>query len=217
MNIDTNDLLAGLLHEMKNNLGLLALSLSEMQAHPACGHCSQLESSRLLCERVIDRLRQTLLLYKKGSDRFLLDLDAHPVPDFLRELARTADSLAGGRLVIEAELAQDAPELWFFDRNLVEMAMTSAIHNSIQYAAARMRIEAGLAEDMLRLTVRDDSPGYPAQILECVARDRPFNARGTGLGLTFAKLIAQAHENRGRRGRLQLGNDAGAVFSLLLP
>lgn len=217
MVIDTNDLLAALLHEMKNNLGLLALSLDEMRTRPGGDHTTQLEASRLLCERVIDRLRQTLLLYKNGNDRFVLNVDAHPVRDFLRELAQTADSLASGRLIIEARQAEDAPELWFFDRNLVHMAMVSAIHNSIQYAAARIRIEAGLTEGMLRLTVRDDSPGYPPHILECVAQDRPFSTRGTGLGLTFAKLIAQAHENRGRYGRLQLDNAAGAVFSLLLP
>lgn len=217
MVIDTNDLFAALLHEMKNNLGLLALSLDEMRAQPGGDHSTQLEASRLLCERVIDRLRQTLLLYKNGNDRLVLNIDAHPVRDFLRELAQTADSLAGGRLLIEARQAEGTPDLWFFDRNLVHTAMVSAIHNSIQYAAARIRIEAGLTEGLLRLTVRDDSPGYPAHILECIAQDRPFSARGTGLGLTFAKLIAQAHENRGQRGRLQLGNDAGAVFSLLLP
>ncbi len=217
MTFDSNDLFAALLHEMKNNLGLLALTLDEMHSHPGGNHAEQLQSSRLLCQRVIDRLRQTLLLYKKGNDRFALNVDACPVRDFMRELAKTADSLAGGRLDIEVCLEDEGPDLWFFDRNLVEMALVSAIHNSIQYAAARIRLEAGLSDGMMRFTVRDDSPGYPEHILDCVARGLPFGARGTGLGLTFAKLIAQAHENRGRRGELRLANDHGAVLSLLLP
>ena len=217
MPFDSNDLFAALLHEMKNNLGLLALTLDEMRTHPGGDYAEQLQTSRLLCERVIDRLRQSLLLYKKGNDRFVLNVDACPVRDFVRELAQTADSLAGGRLDIEVALADEAPDLWFFDRNLVEMALVSAIHNSIQYAGAHIGIEAGLSDGMMRFTVRDDSPGYPEHILDCVARDLPFSARGTGLGLTFAKLIALAHENRGRRGALRLANDGGAVFSLLLP
>lgn len=69
MPFDSNDLFAALLHEMKNNLGLLALTLDEMRARPGADHTDRLRSSRLLCERVIDRLRQTLLLYKKGNDR----------------------------------------------------------------------------------------------------------------------------------------------------
>lgn len=217
MPFDSNDLFAALLHEMKNNLGLLALTLDEMSTHPGGDHAEQLQCSRLLCERVIDRLRQSLLLYKKGNDRFLLNVEACPVRDFVRELAQTADSLAGGRLDIEVALADAAPDLWFFDRNLVEMALVSAIHNSIQYAASRIGIEAGLSDGMLRFTVRDDSPGYPEHILDCVARNLPFSARGTGLGLTFAKLIAQAHDNRGRQGELRLANDGGAILSLLLP
>lgn len=217
MPFDSNDLFAALLHEMKNNLGLLALTLDEMRTHPNGDHAEQLQSSRLLCERVIDRLRQSLLLYKKGNDRFVLNVEACPVRDFVRELGQTAESLAGGRLDIEVALADAAPELWFFDRNLVEMALVSAIHNSIHYATSRIGIEAGLGDGMLRLTVRDDSPGYPEHILDCVARDLPFSARGTGLGLTFAKLIAQTHENRGRHGELRLANDGGAVLNLLLP
>lgn len=217
MQLDTNDLFAALLHEMKNNLALLGLTLDDIQQHSGAHQDEQLHTARLLCERVIDRLRQSLMLYKKGNERFVLNVDANSTRDFLRELAETADSLGGGRLAIDASLADDVPEVWFFDRNLVEMAMISAVHNSLTYAASRISIEGGMADGMIRFSIRDDSEGYPAHILECVGQDRPFSAKGTGLGLTFAKIIAQAHENRGRRGELRLTNDGGAVFSLLLP
>ncbi len=217
MQIDTNDLFAALLHEMKNNLGLLSLTLDDMEKHRGSDHDEQLHAARLLCERVIDRLRQTLLLYKKGNDRFVLNVEACSTRDFLRELAETADSLVGGSIEVDVVFAEEVPEIWFLDRNMVEMAMVSAMHNSVSYAASSLAIEAGMQEGMLRLSIRDDSDGYPQHILECVAQDRPFSAKGTGLGLTFAKLIAEAHENRGRKGELRLANDIGAVFSLLLP
>jgi signal transduction histidine kinase len=50
-----------------------------------------------------------------------------------------------------------------------------------------------------------------------VATNTPYRATGTGLGLQFARLIAQSHDNQGRTGELRLHNDQGAVFTLLLP
>lgn len=217
MKFDSSDLFAALLHEMKNNLALLSMTLDGLEGAGDGDQAEQLYTARLLCQRVIDRLSQSLLLYKKDQQRFVLNVDANSTVDFVSELARTADSLAGGRFVIEASVDDDVPPLWFFDRNLVEMAMITAVHNSLSYAARRIEIGASLLDGRLCLTVRDDSDGFPAHILDCLADDRPFSAKGTGLGLTFARLIAAAHDDRGRTGELRLANDRGAVFNLLLP
>jgi nitrogen-specific signal transduction histidine kinase len=74
-----------------------------------------------------------------------------------------------------------------------------------------------MTEGCLALTVRDDSAGYPEHILASAAANTPCQSTGTGLGLQFSRVIAQSHDNRGRRGELRLHNDQGAVFCLLLP
>lgn len=217
MKFETTDLFAALLHEMKNNLALLSMTLDGLKRTDDSEQAEQIYTARLLCQRVIDRLSQSLLLYKKDHQRFVLNVDANSTVDFIAELAKTADSLAGGRFEIEASIEDDVPALWFFDRNLVEMAMITAVHNSLSYAARKIEIGASLLDDRLCLTVKDDSDGFPDHILGCLAEDRPFSAKGTGLGLTFARLIAEAHDNKGRRGELRLANERGAVFNLLLP
>jgi K+-sensing histidine kinase KdpD len=114
-------------------------------------------------------------------------------------------------------MAADVPAVWFFDRDLIEMALVNAIQNSLAYARSIIRIEASMVDGCLALSVRDDSDGYPEHILTSVATNTPYRATGTGLGLQFARLIVQTHENRGRLGELRLYNESGAVFSLLLP
>ncbi|MCU0840861.1 MAG: HAMP domain-containing histidine kinase [Thiobacillaceae bacterium] len=217
MKFETTDLFAALLHEMKNNLALLSMTLDGLKQTDDSEQAEQLYTARLLCQRVIDRLSQSLLLYKKDQQRFVLNVDANATVDFVRELAKTAASLAGGRFEIEASIDDDVPALWFFDRNMVEMAMITAMHNSLSYAARKIEIGASLLDGRLCLTVKDDSDGFPDHILACLAEDRPFSAKGTGLGLTFARLIAEAHDNQGRTGELRLANERGAVFNLLLP
>jgi K+-sensing histidine kinase KdpD len=217
MKFDGTALYAALIHELKNNLGLLSMTLDNipMQAEPQQDRT--VNDARLLCQSVIDRLQQALLIYKANNQQLQPTIDAFSPHDLVHELTQRTVALSRGRLGIESYIASDVPAVWFLDRDLIEMALVNAIQNSLAYAHSSIRIQAGMAEGCLALMVRDDSDGYPEHILTSVATNTPYRATGTGLGLQFAKLIVQAHENRGRFGELRLYNDSGAVFSLLLP
>lgn len=217
MSMDARDLYAALMHELKNNLGLLAMTLDRVPHAGTEPHDRPLDDARLLCQQVIERLRQALLLYKAADHGLAMEIDAYSPHEFLAECGDEAVSLVRGRLRVEVELADDVPAIWFFDRNLVDIALGNAIHNSLVYARSAIVIRADLMDGMLCFTVRDDSNGYPAHILEALANGEPFASGGTGLGLRLAQMIAEAHSNRGRIGELRLVNDPGAVFSLRLP
>lgn len=217
MKFDGTDFYAALIHELKNNLGVLSMTLERIPLLGEAEHDAPVDSARLLCQNVVDRLHQALLIYKAANQPIHPVLDAYSPHDLVQEIAASAKALAHGRLRVETVIAGDTPVLWFFDRDLVEMALVNAIHNALAHARSTIRIEAEMDADCLALRVRDDSPGYPEHILESVAEGRSYAATGTGLGLQFARLIAQSHDNRGHQGELRLGNDPGAVFSLLLP
>lgn len=144
-------------------------------------------------------------------------IDAYSPHDLIREIVAQARSLSRGHFEIESDIDAEVPAIWFFDRDLIEMALINAIHNSLMYARSRIRIEAHQVEGCLELVVRDDSAGYPDHVLASVEAGTSYRSVGTGLGLQFARLIAQSHENQGRTGSLRLYNDQGAVFSLLIP
>lgn len=217
MKFDGPDLYAALIHELKNNLGVLSMTLERVPLQGQTEHDVAVVTARQLCEGVVDRLHQALLIYKAKNQQIVPTLDAYSPHDLVHQIEARANALARGRFRIEAATAEDLPAIWFFDRDLVEMALINAIHNALAYARSTIRIEADVEAGCLVLRVRDDSPGYPEHILESVADGRSYAATGTGLGLQFARLIAQSHDNRGRSGELRLYNDPGAVFCLLLP
>lgn len=217
MTFNHTDLYAALIHELKNDLGLLSITLDSIAPQGEATHDTAVDSARLLCQGVVDRLQQALWVYKAIDQPLRPSIDAWSPHDAVHEIRDRAASLSRGRIRVEAALAPEVPEIWFFDRDLVEMALINAIHNSLAYARSSLRIEASMLEGALALTVRDDSPGYPAHILAGAATDSSGHTRQTGLGLQFSRLIAQSHDNQGRRGELRLHNDQGAVFCLLLP
>ena len=217
MKFDGTDLYAALIHELKNNLGLLSMTLDSIPMQNEPQHDGTVDSARLLCQGVVDRLQQALLIYKANNKQLHPTIDAYSPHDLVHELTDRTAALARDRLRIESSLSPDVPAIWFLDRDLIEMALINGIQNSLVYARSSILIEANMIEGRLALSVRDDSDGYPEHILTSVATNTPYRSTGTGLGLQFAKLIAQTHDNQGRTGELRLYNDQGAVFCLLLP
>ena len=61
MDTEGKDLYAALMHEMKNNLGLLAMTIDGIPILGQPEHDHAVDEARLLCQRVIDRLLQALL------------------------------------------------------------------------------------------------------------------------------------------------------------
>ncbi len=220
---DGIDLYAALIHELKNNLGLLSMTLDSIPLlgsvpeQDATAHDATVDAARLLCQGVIDRLQQALLIYKANNQQLHPAIDAYSPHDLVNELRDRTTALSRGRFQVEVVVSPELPVIWFFDRDLIVMALINAIQNSLAYARSTIRIEASLLDGCLALMVRDDSDGYPQHILTSVATNTPYRATGTGLGLQFSRLIIQTHTNQGRVGELRLYNDPGAVFCLMLP
>ncbi len=217
MKIESADLYAALVHELKNNLGLLSMTIDGIPVTGQPEHDRQVDAARLECQGVIDRLQQALLVYKAQHKGIEPMIDAYSPSDLAQELRQTAESLARGRLQVEVQVAEGVPDIWFFDRNLVEMALINAIHNSLGHARSTIRIGLAMKDGLLEISVWDDSTGYPEHVLQAFADRQPYRACGTGLGLLFAQLVAEVHKNRGRVGELCLCNQEGALFSLRLP
>lgn len=215
--LEQQDLYAALLHEMKNILVLMAMTMERVPHTQTVEHDQPLDEVRRLCQRASERLMQALMIYKSDSGGMVLNaVDAHSPEDFIAVMAIHARYLQTP-LEIETWIDPNVPAIWFFDHNMLELALINAIHNSIMYARKKVVISARVEDGMLCVAVSDDSDGYPAHILQAVAEDKPLNTSGTGLGLRFASLIAKAHENNGRRGFLSLSNQNGSIFEIRIP
>lgn len=215
--LDAADFYAALIHELKNDLGLLSMTIDRIPALGDMARDEPVDSARLQCQHVVDRLQQALLIYKASRRQFHPRIDAYSPHELMEAIAARAQTLSHGRFSVALAVDPETPAIWFFDRDLVEMALINAVQNSLRYAHSAIRLGIGMRDGYLALCVQDDSAGYPDHVLASVAASQPCRATGTGLGLQFSRLIAHSHDNRGRTGALRLHNDGGAVFCLLIP
>ncbi|MDF1764344.1 MAG: ATP-binding protein, partial [Oleibacter sp.] len=109
----------------------------------------------------------------------------------------------------------------YYCDSLVQLAITSLLHNSLQMGATEVVISANETADYLVIQVDDNGPGFDHRIL--AGEIESLRPGGTGLGLNFSRMIA-AHHTRGqephiRKGALLLSNrpEGGARVVLQLP
>lgn len=146
----------------------------------------------------------------------------------LIDIARLADcagriaeyrSTGNRTLKVECELEPlEGTCVWGNEGEIVS-AILNLLSNSIealeQVKPARIRLTGSVGSGRVRLTVRDNGPGVPAEILTRLFEPLVSSkGAGRGRGLSMAKRIAEEHQ-----GSLayEAGVPRGAVFHLTLP
>ncbi len=82
-------------------------------------------------------------------------------------------------------------------------------------APRRIRVEAKTREDRIELSINDNGPGIPDDLVGSLFEPFKSGKRSTGLGLATVRNIVKAHD-----GEIEVrpkGPDGGATFKLLLP
>ncbi len=195
--------------------GELMLLLDRAPAEPQC-----LAAARMVTRRLSDRLGQVVTL-ERLSRRGAIHADVWSPVELLEELVHEARSLARGGVAVEVHSPDLVPQSWFFDRELVTLALHGALHSALVHAAAAVRLALRMEEGYLGFGIGDDAGAFPAELVaEAEAPPERGECNGNALGIHFARLVATGHVCGGRRGRVQLVNQAGGAgtcFTLWLP
>lgn len=215
---------ADIAHELRNPLAVQRANLEAMQdgVYPLIAENLEpvLEQNRLLT-RLVEDLR-TLALADAGQ----LTLERTPT-DFAGLVRRVMDRFTPTAAARQVGLRLDLPAApvppILLDPLRVEQILGNLLSNALRYAPQGGQITLTLASnpDGVTLTVQDTGSGIPAEALPHLferfyradqARSRETG--GTGLGLTIARQLAEAHG-----GTLTAANhpDGGAVFTLGIP
>lgn len=220
--IDYSTVLACAVHDMKNSLCMLLQSIDKMQQHQLTNE-QQLELAQLHYEasRLNSNMLQLLAFYRAKNQQLPLAIEQYYLDEFIDEL------IAKNELYIQSRSIQVAfditPDLsWYFDHDLILNLVNDVFVNALRYCHQQILLKAYISDKFLCLEVHDDGPGYPESMLDNVATPQPpqLSSGRTGLGLYFARMIANAHVNKQRNGVVNLSNDSqlgGSKFSLLLP
>ena len=103
------------------------------------------------------------------------------------------------------------------------MFTTNVIVNALRYGTSRIAIQACITDDYLSIKIEDDGNGYPEEMLtksHSTLSNFELSQGRTGLGLFFAKLIADAHSHNDKAGIISLSNGGslgGSVFEVKIP
>lgn len=84
-------------------------------------------------------------------------VDLYSPEEFVVELAETAKYLSNGQFKITATKSDKVPLLWCFDRTHLHLAVMNAVHNCLRYAKTEIVFSLGVENDMLKISVIDDS------------------------------------------------------------
>ncbi len=207
-------LVAAVVHDAKNALQALDTQLDAAQRRPASTDFAALRSN---VGRIAAQLSELLTLYRAQNGQLRLAIDDHDLSDFIDDLLVEIGPLPPGiALEVEREVALRVGA-WAFDAYLVKLVLLDALRNALRHATGRVVLALDApSHGGLCFCVSDDGPGYPASLLEENAG--VASASGTGLGLAFARLIAERHAvPDGRHGRVELTNLPGACLALRLP
>jgi PAS domain S-box-containing protein len=210
-------LLAGVSHELNNPLSVVvgqALIMEEKAADGATqARAAKIRNAAERCSRIV----QTFLAMARQREPERQALDLNELIEAALELTGYGLRAAGVQVVRELDpqlprLIGDASQLHQLFANLI----VNAQHALEMHTSRELRISTRQHGEAVIATVWDSGPGIPAAI-----RDRIFEpffttkpvGTGTGLGLSFAYGVAQAHG-----GALDLLDaEGGTAFQLRLP
>lgn len=223
-------------HDMKNSISVIAAfledALREMDernlasADDATETAVQSLTHRALYEtqRVNGHLVQIMALFKLDQGHYPFDPEVMELNDFAQEAAARVRPLASIK-GIQVEVVTDGLEdgEGYFDRELIFSVVVQALFNAIKYAKTRINLSVSQHDGLVEIRVDDDGAGYPAFMLERGFAERSsINNRtsSTGLGLYFARQVAQLHRHGACEGSTRLENGGafgGGCFVLTLP
>jgi two-component system phosphate regulon sensor histidine kinase PhoR len=177
------------------------------------------ESIRL--SRLIDNVLD-LAKIERGVE-FYEFAEAHDVGDVVRRAVEISHPrLERAEMDLGLAIAPDLP-LARLDANALTLAVLNLIDNAIKYAVDGKRIDVFVRPrgEGVELEVKDYGPGIPANeqahVFERfyrVRRGQKKPIRGSGIGLSLVKHIAEAH---GGAVTVECGEGFGSSFRLWIP
>jgi signal transduction histidine kinase len=210
-------LAAGIVHDVKNPLGVIKGMAEEMleDAAAGSGQADALQTIRENASRA-NSIVTDLLTFARQSTPTMQERD-------LRETVDGALRLTGflarkGRVEVQRNLPS-APTLAVFDPQQIQQVLINLIQNAVQAMPEGGKLHVGLAgaDNQVVLTVRDTGVGISeenlARVFEPFFTTKP-EGQGTGMGLATSYGIISRHH-----GSIDVDSQVGVgtVFTVRLP
>jgi two-component system, sensor histidine kinase RegB len=207
-------LAAGYAHELGSPLGTMAVLVGELKrTHGTDPGLSRdldtIESQLDLCKRTVSSLTHAAERRRAEAG------GSAPLHKFLASVVARVRTLRSDA-TIDFQLDDATPPPLILAEETLRQAITNLVDNAVRASPNDVSFHATWGDGLLRITVRDRGPGFPAELLASLGQNiQPENSR-TGLGVGLM-LSAAIFESLG--GQLQLHNSpsGGAVCEVQIP
>ncbi|MFM2483877.1 sensor histidine kinase [Celerinatantimonas yamalensis] len=225
--LDFSTIMATTIHDVKNTLNLLSQSIETIasrQIERPLQEQDELTELSYQTARMNATLVQLLTLYQAQSEQQRLPIHKENIfiVDLLDDVYAHYQWLAFRRRVtISIEVDRDLT--WICDQQLITFILNDALVNALRFCQKKIQITASVVDTLLRVSINDDGEGFSDEILVLASQQlssTQWRHRKHGLGLYFAKVVANAHNNGAHHGYVSLsnqGNLCGGEFVLHLP
>ena len=215
---ELGNLAATVAHEIRNPLNSVSMGLQRLKAEfsPTQDHDEYARFLNLM-QGEVRRLNAIVEQFLGLARPLSLKTEKIAVADFLDNLVTLAAGDAGSANVrIDLQVVSNLP-LLEADPNYLKQLLLNLILNGVQAMpqGGTLTVEAEADKDLLRLTVADQGTGIEPQALAKIFE--PYfttKANGSGLGLSIARRIAEAH---GGKITAESAPGQGSRFQVFLP
>ena len=211
-----------LVHEIRTPLSLIRLPLEKLQESKPEGKTGKYLS---VIDKNVNYLlgitNQLLDFQKMENGALQLNMASGNINEIVSDVYNqfTAPAEVKG---IELQLILPDEELYsMVDRKKISKILVNLMGNAMKYARTCIRLKLEVREKNYTISVTDDGPGVPdsqkTKIFEAFYQmpgDKVAQSTGTGIGLAFARSLAEVHQ-----GSLLLDDNTtgGSNFVLTLP
>jgi len=224
--LDFSTILATNVHDIKNALFMLLQSIEHLDKadnltadqHKSFARLHQQASS------VNSTFMQLLSLYRDEQKQLPIYIEENSVHELFDDLM-DRHRLYLNTHDINVNISVEKGLHGFYDADLIFYLLSDIFVNALRHAKSKINIRAYYKQPFLTFNIEDDGEGYPCDILDDNHKENEFynfnpNEGNSGLGLIFAKKIAQAHKSNDLIGEIELQNKTdmtGSMFTLRLP
>ena len=189
-------------HELRTPLSNIQGHIEALQdglLEPDAATLDTVHQQALHLNRLVDDLR---LLAETESRELRLEIEATDVAEIVGRVATSFRPRAEAESVhLDTEITETLPTL-YVDRVRIEQVLTNLVENAVQHTptGGSVVIAARSVGDLVRVEVTDTGAGIPSEALPHVfdrmyrvdaSRERATG--GSGLGLTIARQLVEAH------------------------
>ena len=216
------DLVANVSHELKTPISALRAHLENLLDGVEEPDRDTLQLMLGQAERLTRLIEELLDLSKLESGAVTLQLEPVRLEPLVDQVGREVQVARTHTTTLRNRVPADLPPLQA-DRERLYQVLFNLLDNAFRFTPAdgSITVDAICRDDECEVSVEDTGPGIPDEHLPFVFerfyrvdRARARGDGGTGIGLTIAKSVVEAHGGRIWAGRVEGG---GCRFTFVLP